>query len=79
MPTELPQDRAAQMERCLESANDAERLARETGNDGLRRDYELLAQSWRRLAQSHQYSGHLDQVLEEVRAALRRRGPGSNR
>ncbi|MBR0938618.1 hypothetical protein [Bradyrhizobium jicamae] len=69
MPNEMLRNSAELIAKCRESAENADRLARESGDDAARGDYELLARSWRRLALSYQFSAHLEQFLKRRRNA----------
>jgi hypothetical protein len=46
--------------KCLERAADAERCARESTGAAVRRDNELMAQSWTNLARSYEFVQSLE-------------------
>ena len=51
---------------CLERATNAERRALESTDSAIRKDNELLAQSWRHLACSYQFVESLERFLSET-------------
>ncbi|MCC8981464.1 CDK5RAP3 family protein [Bradyrhizobium acaciae] len=65
-------DSTGQIAKCRQLADDADRRAATSSDETARKDYELLAQSWRRLALSHQFSSHLERFLEADKKLLQR-------
>ncbi|MGL3208411.1 hypothetical protein [Bradyrhizobium sp. BR 1433] len=48
---------------CRQLADEADRRALTSGVERTRKDYELLAKSWRRLALSYEFSMHLERFI----------------
>ncbi|QOZ32855.1 hypothetical protein [Bradyrhizobium sp. CCBAU 53421] len=67
----MPHDSTDQIAMCRELADEADRRASTSGHETARKDYELLAQSWQRLALSYQFSSHLERFLRSDRATQR--------
>ncbi|MGY4170280.1 hypothetical protein [Bradyrhizobium sp. USDA 4529] len=49
---------------CRQLADEADRLAATSGVERTRKDYELLARSWRQLALSYEFSMHLERFIK---------------
>ncbi|MCC8976186.1 hypothetical protein [Bradyrhizobium brasilense] len=59
---------------CRQLADEADRLASTSSVEMTRKDYELLAQSWRRLALSYEFSTHLERFIKARESARRPTG-----
>ncbi|MHC1944551.1 hypothetical protein IF803_09225 [Bradyrhizobium sp. UFLA06-06] len=58
------QDSTGRIAECRQLADEADRLAATSSVETTRKDYELLARSWRRLALSYELSMHLERFIK---------------
>ncbi len=65
-------DSTGEIAKCQLLADDADQRAATSGDETSRKDYELLARSWRRLAPSYQFASHLEGFLDTDKKLLRR-------
>ncbi|MBP2426585.1 MULTISPECIES: hypothetical protein [Bradyrhizobium] len=55
---------------CLQLADEADHRASTASVETTRKDYELLARSWRRLALSYELSAHLERFIQARSSTL---------
>ncbi|MFQ3454498.1 hypothetical protein PMN64_14425 [Bradyrhizobium sp. UFLA01-814] len=58
------QDSTDRIAECRQLADEADRLAATSSVETTRKDYELLARSWRQLALSYELSMHLERFIK---------------
>ncbi|MCA1399403.1 hypothetical protein [Bradyrhizobium sp. BRP56] len=60
----MPHDSTDRIAECRQLADEADRMASTSSVETTRKDYELLARSWRRLALSYEFSTHLARFIK---------------